>query len=71
MPILLGLAAAAAPFIARAAATGAIGYAGNKIAQKVMGKGIKKSKKVGRQGSGLPGKKGPGIYLIGKEPRKY
>jgi hypothetical protein len=38
-----------------------------------MGKGIKKPKKVGKQGSGirLPGKKGTGIYLSGKEPRRY
>jgi hypothetical protein len=67
LPLLLGLASAAAPFIARAAATGALGYAGNKIAQKVMGKGTTK------KGSGirLPGKKGSGIYLSGKEPRRY
>jgi len=49
-----------APFIARAAATGALGYLGSKIAQKVTGKGIR-----------LPGKKGSGIYLSGKEPRRY
>jgi hypothetical protein len=55
LPLLLGLA----PFIARAAATGALGYLGSKIAQKVTGKGIR-----------LPGKKGSGIYLIGKEPRR-
>ncbi len=41
-----------------------------------MGKGIKttkKSKKVGRQGSAiwLSGKKGSGIYLSRKEPRRY
>jgi hypothetical protein len=60
LPLLLGLASVAAPFIARAAATGALGYAGNKIAEKVMGKGIR-----------LPGKKGSGIYLSGKEPRRY
>jgi hypothetical protein len=73
LPLLLGLASAAAPFLARTAATGALGYAGNKIAQKVMGKEIKKPKKVGKQGSGirLPGKKGTGIYLSGKEPKRY
>ncbi len=60
LPLLLGLASVAAPFIARAAATGALGYAGNKIAEKVMGKGIR-----------LPGKKGSGIYLSGKQPRRY
>ena len=75
LPLLIGLAAAAAPFIARAAATGALGYVGSKIAQKVTGKGIKttkKSKKVSK-GSGirLPGKKGSGIYLSGKEPKRY
>jgi hypothetical protein len=59
LPLLLGLASISAPFIARAAASGALGYVGNKIAQKVMGKGIKKSKK------------GSGIYLSGKEPRRY
>jgi hypothetical protein len=63
LPLLLGLASAAAPFIARAAATGALGYVGSKIAQKVTGKGVKKSKK----GS----KKGSGIYLSGKEPKRY
>jgi hypothetical protein len=76
LPLLLGLASAAAPFIARAAATGALGYAGSKIAQKITGKGVKtskKSKKTRRQGSGirLPGKKGSGIYLSGKEPKRY
>ena len=67
LPILLRLASVASPFIARAAATGALGYAGNKIAQKVIGKGTTK------KGSGirLPGKKGSGIYLSGKEPRRY
>jgi len=60
LPLLLGLASVAAPFIARAAATGALGYAGNKIAEKVMGKGIR-----------LPGKKGSGIYLSGKEPKRF
>jgi hypothetical protein len=66
LPLLLGLASAAAPFIARAAATGALGYVGSKIAQKVTGKGVetsKKSKKTRRQGSG--------IYLSGKEPKRY
>src|SRR5208282_3139817 len=63
LPLLLGLASIAAPFIARTAATGALGYFGNKIAQKVMGKGFKKSKKVGKKGSG--------IYLSGKEPKRY
>jgi hypothetical protein len=60
LPLLLGLASAAAPFIARAAATGALSYDGNKIAQKVIGKGIKKVSK-----------KGSGIYLSGKEPKRY
>jgi hypothetical protein len=45
LPLLLGLASAATPFIARAAATGALGYAGNKITQKVMGKGFKNQRK--------------------------
>jgi hypothetical protein len=70
------------PFLARAAAIGTLGYAGSKIAHKVFGEGIKTTKnpkKVGRQaatlrkGSGIrsPGKKCSGIYLIGKEPRRY
>ncbi len=66
LPLLLGLASVAAPFIARAAATCALGYVGSKIAQKFTGKGIKtskKSKKNSRQGSG--------IYLSGKEPKRY
>ena len=76
LPLLLGLASAAAPFIARAAATGALGYVGSKIAQKVTGKGVetsKKLKKVSKKGPGirLPGKKGSGIYLSGKEPKRY
>lgn len=58
LPLLIGLASAAAPFIAKAAATGALGYAGSKIAQKVVGKGVKTTKK-----------KGSGIYLPGK-PKK-
>jgi hypothetical protein len=73
LPLLEAVLPVVLQFLARAAAIGALGYAGNKIAQKVMGKGIKKPKKVGRQGSGirLPGKKGTGIYLSGKEPRRY
>ncbi len=73
LPLLAAALPVVLPFLARAAATGALGYVGNKIAQKVMGKGIKKSKKVGKQGSGirLPGKKGSGIYLSGKEPKRY
>ena len=66
LPLLLGLASAAAPFIARAAATGALGYVGSKIAQKVTGIGIKNTKK-----SKKVGKKGSGIYLSGKDPKRY
>lgn len=65
LPLLL----ATLPFLTKAAATGAIGYAGSKIAQKVMGKGIKikKPKKIIGKGIKIPGKNiGKGIYLPGK-----
>jgi hypothetical protein len=77
LPLLATALPAVIRFLARAAATGALGYVGNKIAQKVTGKGIKitkKSKKVGRQvatlrkdsGIRVPGKEGSEIYLSGK-----
>ncbi len=80
----LPLLAAALPFLTKAAATGAIGYAGSKIAQKVIGKGnnIKKTKSRGSgttqlsknigKGIKLPGKKiGKGIFVPGKIKKSY
>ncbi len=72
LPLLAAALPAVIPFLARAAATGALGYVGNKIAQKVMGKGIKttkKSKKVDRQVATL--RKGSGIRLPGKKGLEF
>lgn len=53
LPFLAALAPAVLPFVARAAATGALGYVGSKVAQKIT------------KGSGV--KKGKGIYIPGKK----
>ena len=55
------------PTIIKGALTGVAGYVGSKAAQKVVGKGVKKSK---GKGIYVPGKKvGSGIFLPGK-PKK-
>jgi hypothetical protein len=72
LPLLAAILPAVIPFLARAAATGALGYVGNKIAQKVMGKGIKttkKPKKVDRQVATL--RKGSGIRSPGKKDLEF
>ncbi|SRR6266487_6132495 len=53
LPILAGLASTFLPFITKAAATGAVTYAGSKAAQKLMGKG----------------RRGKGIYIPGKQKK--
>lgn len=65
----LPLIAAALPLITKAAASGALGYAGSKIAEKFIGKGIKQKQRP-KKVIQLKLKRGSGIYVIGKEPRR-
>lgn len=66
LPLLAAALPAVLPFIARAAATRALGYAVNKIAQKVMGKGIKSKKPKKRTTKKIVGS---AIFVLGKTRR--